>query len=158
VFAASKIIKDKLFQSGVLDDAKTVFIYCSFAYEVSTYNIMEELFNKKILVCVPRIIDMSMTPTEIFGLSDLNHDGPFEIPEPSSGNVIDYKQIDVAIIPGVAFDKSGNRIGFGKGMYDQYLKDLRPDCKKISLAYKFQMLEDIPVEPHDVTVDKIFTD
>jgi 5-formyltetrahydrofolate cyclo-ligase len=88
----------------------------------------------------------------------LNSVGSFGIPEPSSGKVIGYNQIDLAIIPGVAFDMSGNRIGFGKGIYDRCLCMLRPDCMKLALAYKFQLLDEIPVEDHDIKIDKIFTD
>ena len=66
------------------------------------------------------------------------------------------KDIDLALIPGIAFDKDGHRVGHGKAYYDKLNKELK--CKKISLAYNFQVLENIPVEKHDEKIDMIITE
>ena len=66
------------------------------------------------------------------------------------------EKIDVVIVPGIAFDRNGHRIGFGCGYYDDFLKRAR-QAKKIALAYDFQIVDFIPAETHDVRVDVIVT-
>ena len=70
---------------------------------------------------------------------------------------IDAKKIDCVIVPGAAFDVHGKRLGLGGGYYDRFLK-LAENAKKISLAFDFQILENIPTEPHDLPVDFIITE
>ncbi|MBD3249381.1 5-formyltetrahydrofolate cyclo-ligase [Candidatus Woesearchaeota archaeon] len=66
------------------------------------------------------------------------------------------KDVDIVIIPGIAFDKSGNRLGYGSGFYDIFLQDIT--STKVALAYEFQIFNNIPSEPHDITMDYIITE
>lgn len=68
------------------------------------------------------------------------------------------ERIDLAIIPGVAFDKRGGRLGHGAGYYDRLLPQLRRDCLKVGLGYACQLVEEVPCEPHDVRMDRIATE
>ena len=81
------------------------------------------------------------------------HTGDFGILEPDNNTITDYSMIDLAVIPGVAFDSSCNRLGRGKGYYDRLLPKLH--CPKIGICFKFQFVDSIPAEPHDILMDKI---
>jgi len=77
--------------------------------------------------------------------------------EPSSNSPsLEPKHLDIAIIPGVAFDIRGMRLGYGKGYYDRLIKNLH--CPKIALAYEFQIVDNIPEEEHDHLMNKIVTE
>lgn len=65
---------------------------------------------------------------------------------------------DVVIVPGLGFTRYGDRLGQGGGWYDRFLSDIRPDCHTIGVAYREQLLDHLPVEPHDVRVDRVVTD
>ncbi|HEA30080.1 MAG TPA: 5-formyltetrahydrofolate cyclo-ligase [Leeuwenhoekiella sp.] len=83
------------------------------------------------------------------------------IPEPQGGIGISEDQLDVVFVPLLAFDRLGNRLGYGKGYYDRFLKKCRPDCLKIGLSF-FEPALEVPVDSHDValngciTVDNIY--
>jgi 5-formyltetrahydrofolate cyclo-ligase len=78
----------------------------------------------------------------------------FGILEPKTGKLVDPAEIDFAIIPGVAFDKKGNRLGRGKGFYDRTLHKLTRAIK-VGIAYEFQLIDSVPVSEHDIPVDKV---
>lgn len=82
------------------------------------------------------------------------------IPEPDSSvsRRIDPKEIDLAVVPGVAFDYGGRRIGYGAGFYDRFLCCLRPDCTKAGVAYCIQMVESIPAGKYDIPMDLVVTE
>ncbi len=109
-------------------------------------------------VCLPRIADKTM----IEAVPKENHPllrNTFGINEPSiEVKAIDPTMLDLVLVPGVAFDRSGNRIGFGKGYYDRFLRLLRPDCALIALAYDFQVLDAIPHNDADTKVHTIVTE
>ncbi|TAL55603.1 MAG: 5-formyltetrahydrofolate cyclo-ligase [Nanoarchaeota archaeon] len=85
-------------------------------------------------------------------------DGPYSTKQPpcEKKRAVKLSSIDIAIVPGVAFDKKGNRIGYGKGYYDRLLSKI--DAKKVGLAYGFQVFENLPAESHDIKVDYIVTE
>ena len=68
---------------------------------------------------------------------------------------MNLKDIDLVVVPGVAFDKKGNRLGRGKGCYDYFLKSLSPQTTTIGLAFDFQILPNIPITPQDTRVNKV---
>lgn len=82
--------------------------------------------------------------------------GQFGISEPLDKTVFDKEKIDVVLVPGVAFDKKGNRIGFGKGYYDRFLKNM--SAVKIGVCHSFQLLEEAESGCHDVKMDMIVTE
>ena len=81
-------------------------------------------------------------------------EGLFHILEPVTEEFTDYDRIDVILVPGVAFDGEGHRLGRGKGFYDRFLP-LVPKAYKVGVGYNCQLLDAIPVEPHDVPLDRI---
>lgn len=84
--------------------------------------------------------------------------GAFAIPEPpADAECARSDELDLVLVPGVAFDFSGNRIGYGKGFYDRFLKDI-PRHVRFGLAYRFQVLESVPSHETDVKIGRIITE
>ena len=83
-------------------------------------------------------------------------EGAFHIDEPTGTAFTDYAAIDLAVIPGVAFDRRGNRLGRGKGYYDRLLPRI-PTAYKLGLCFPFQVLNQIPAEAHDIPMDEVLT-
>jgi 5-formyltetrahydrofolate cyclo-ligase len=71
---------------------------------------------------------------------------------------VEPEDLDLILVPGVGFDRSGHRMGNGQGYYDRLLERVRPDCSLVALCYESQMFDDIPVAPHDVLMDKVVTE
>ncbi|NQV08586.1 5-formyltetrahydrofolate cyclo-ligase [Candidatus Woesearchaeota archaeon] len=151
----SKEIMKKLFEDEDYKKAKTVMFYVSIDDEVDTHDMIHEALKEK-KVCVPKT-NLATKTIDAHHIESFNHlrVGSFYILEPENESKVDVSDIDVIIVPGVAFDKKGNRIGRGKGYYDKFLKDKH--SKKIGLAFGFQILDEVPVEEHDVAVDKVIS-
>lgn len=98
-----------------------------------------------------------MKALEIKSLLDLNESGAFGILEPEFLNNDVSDMVDLVILPGLAFDEAGNRIGYGGGFYDKFLSKYK-DLKKIALCYEFQILKNICKEEFDQRVDEIITE
>ena len=133
--------------------AKTVFCYISAHGEVDTYGVIQELLrDKKVLVpyCINEEGDMIACP--INSLEDLK-EGKFKIPEPESPEEFPKEKIDFVIVPGVAFDKNGYRLGFGKGYYDRFLEGITPF--KLGVCQREFFLEEIPHGKFDVKMDDV---
>jgi len=82
------------------------------------------------------------------------------IPEPDASVLkrLDPVEIDLVVVPGIAFDYARCRIGYGAGYYDRFLPRLRPDCPKVGLAYEMQVVEKIPASCHDIRMDLVITE
>lgn len=137
-------------------------VYVSVRDEVKTIRILEEV----LATCGQVVVPYCLTDNELglFLLSDLRQleRGAFGILEPIAAlraeRTIAAETLDTVVMPGVAFDRRGNRIGYGKGYFDRLLKRLRPDCRKIGLAFDCQVLPEIPTEAHDLPVDYLITE
>lgn len=152
-----KKIFDKLHKSKYWKGSNKILIYISFENEVDTKILIKKYIKDKTLV-VPKSNpkNFSLTLYEIKSLMDLEK-GSYGILEPKKGTLkINENEIGLAIIPGVAFDKQGQRIGYGKAYYDKLIKKL--NCTKIGLAYNIQLVENIPSQSHDQPVDLIITE
>ncbi len=150
---ADQIILDHLMK--LIKDAKSVGIYLSLKKEVDTFALLQRLLALKIKVssgvCTkPNILDFVV----IEDLAQLKK-GMLNIYEPV-GDVIAKNMIDVMIVPMVAYDKNKHRLGHGKGYYDRYLADYQG--LKIGLAYKYQEVDNVPSEEHDVKMDIIINE
>lgn len=148
-------ITEQLISLPCIMQAETVMIYMSAFKEPSTAEIAEYLKSsqKKIVVPISNTQDYTITPVYLSGALSA---GAYGIPEPTLCKPADIKAIDVALIPGIGFDLSGSRIGFGKGYYDRFLAEFTG--LKIGICYDFQMLADIPTSEHDVKMDLIITE
>ncbi|MCY6957682.1 5-formyltetrahydrofolate cyclo-ligase [Clostridium brassicae] len=154
-----KRIFNKLIESEDYSKAKNIFIYVSFEGEVDTYRIIKHAFKNHKRVYVPKVIskELGMKAVEIKTLKDLKI-GAYGIYEPDSfDNAVDENIIELVIVPGVAFDLSGGRVGYGGGFYDRFLKKLSPNAAKFALAYDFQLMNEVVMKEHDIRVDRIIT-
>lgn len=149
----SDAILARLEQNPLFQEASCLLFYHSLPDEVQTAKFLQKWHPHKrfILPVVEgdhlllREYDPANMQTESFGIAEPQGD-LFENPE----------QIDLAIIPGMAFDRKGNRLGRGKGYYDRLLPSIK--APKIGIAFSWQLLEEIPIEPFDETIDAILTE
>jgi len=161
-FEKSKIIVNKLKSSSEYKNSKTIFIYMDFNNEVKTFDLIKEMIKEKRRVVIPYtdIKNTVIIPVEIKDIdNDLNLSS-FGYLEPKIEKIlqVEPKEFDLIIVPGVAFDKSLNRVGFGKGYYDRILSKKRNDVKAVAIAYEFQVLDEVPMEKHDIKMDMIITE
>lgn len=154
IIGKSKAIKEKLFLLSEFINAKTIAFYVSKGSEVFTHNIIKELLGEK-RILVPKVLDNEIVFSEIDNFNELKP-GKFDILEPVEIKEANHNEIDLIIVPGIAFDKKGHRIGYGYGYYDKILKKI--NCKKIGLVFSLQIVDKIPKEDYDVAVDKVITE
>lgn len=137
---------------NLLAEASVIIVYYSLLDEVCTHQLIDELVAAGKTVLLPKVLDSeTMELRRYQSVADLR-EGAFHILEPVGEPFTDYDQIEVALIPGVAFDAEGHRLGRGKGYYDRFLRSL-PKVKKIGVCFDFQKVESVPSEAHDVVVD-----
>ena len=155
------IIKNKLFNEEEFKKAKVVMFYVSLRDEVDTGFMIDEALRAGKRVCVPVILkeDKRLIAGEIKNrLEDLESQH-FGIYQPRYDRVreVPLDDIDLVVVPGVAFDNKNIRLGRGHGYYDRFLSGLPNTTKAIGLAFDFQVLEDLPQDPHDIPVWKTIT-
>lgn len=133
---------------------KVVMLYSALSDEVPTQALMDIMLVQGKTVLLPRVInDTDMELRRYTGPGDL-HKGAYGILEPSGEVFTDYQLIDVAIIPGMAFDKEGHRLGRGKGYYDRFLSAV-PNLYKIGVCFSWQIVDSVPCDAHDVVMDEV---
>lgn len=132
-------------------EARTVLLYHSLPDEVCTHELIAEAAKTK-TVLLPTVVGDELE-LHVYTPSTTTHTGAFDICESDGPLFTDYANIDLAVIPGMAFDQKGNRLGRGKGYYDRLLAKL--DCPLIGICFPFQYLEKIPVEEHDRRVEEV---
>ena len=130
-------------------EARVIGLYSALPDEIETAKVIDKWSKyKKIVLPV-----VSETEMEFYEYKDELCRGAFGILEPKATNMVNPKDIDLLIIPGVAFDRAGNRLGRGKGYYDKYL--VRTDAYMIGVAFSCQITPAIPCEKHDVKMDVV---
>ena len=143
--------------------AQTVLFYLDVRSEVRTRNDLDKALASGKKIVVPYCVDGEL---ELFHLeqSDELSVGMYRILEPKpelrtvAAKKVDVSEIDMIIVPGVAFDRRGGRTGHGKGYYDKMLEHARPDTPLIALAFECQLFDEIPMQDHDVFMDKVITE
>ena len=150
----SEAVMKKLECSSRFKNAKTVFIFWSMHDEIDARDLILRWADKKTFI-LPAINGDELHLKKFTGAHQLVSGDLYSIPEPDGEPFDDYKSIQLAIIPGVAFDSHNNRMGRGKGYYDKILSKLKGRADLIGICYDFQMVEEVPVEPHDVKMDGV---
>lgn len=152
----SRQIMDLLEHDAHFVTAKTVLMYCALPDEVATKDFMNRWYRHKNLL-LPRVSGDDLTLHRYEGPDSLSI-GAYHIPEPTTPEFLRFHEIELAVVPGMAFDKTGHRLGRGRGYYDRLLPRLSSEkLYLIGLAFPFQMVPHIPVEAHDVSLDRIIT-
>lgn len=155
ILERSRRIQKNLFGLSQYSNSKTVMFFVSFNSEVHTHDMIKEALKNKTVV-VPKVVQHEIEPSVIIDFDNLVP-ARFGIPEPIDIMKIAYKHIDLVLVPGIAFDREGHRIGYGFGFYDKFLAKV-PKAVKIGLAFDFQVVDKIPKETHDVPVDFVVTE
>lgn len=158
-FDKSKKIMRKLFSSREFKKAQTIMFYASKKEEVDTHIMIDEALKMGKRVALPRCTSQkTIIPKEITSRNKDLEKGDHDIYEPKKKcKHIQPKDLDLIIVPGVAFDKKNIRLGRGKGYYDKFLKDLPGRIPSIGLAFDFQIKACLPKDSHDIPVSKIIT-
>lgn len=137
--------------------AKTVLLYYALPDEVDTIHLIRKYAGRK-QILLPVIQGASLSIRRYESGQLLSDNNAFGILEPTGPDIkLKETDIDLAIIPGMAFCRDGRRLGRGKGYYDRLLSDLPDTVYKMGLCFPFQMLEEIPTETHDILMNQIIT-
>ena len=131
--------------------AQTIYGYLPYNQEVRTYALLEEALRDGKCVAVPKVYGDEMRFIYITDFDGLET-GYAGIPEPVADEPVAADKTALVLMPGLAFDAAGHRIGYGGGFYDKFLQ-AEPDHPTVALCYDFQMLDNIETEEHDVPVD-----
>jgi 5-formyltetrahydrofolate cyclo-ligase len=158
----SQNIQQQLFFSEEFKDASTILAYVSLPQEVDTGEFIQEALKQGKRVGVPYILPggSAMIPSEITKNFRLER-GPLGIEQPGASQVkaIPMEEIDLVIVPALAYDRNNMRLGRGKGFYDSFLaEDAAQGLKTVGIAFSFQMVSLLPRAPHDMYVDRVITE
>jgi 5-formyltetrahydrofolate cyclo-ligase len=158
----SAAIMERLFHLANFVEARIVLFFMSYNSEVDTEPMVRKALQLEKIVTIP-LTDAKKKEIAPFRIDDLDRDvqpGYRGIREPIAERCkpIPVQYINLAIIPGVAFDTRGGRIGHGIGVYDRFIPQLDITTRKVALAFECQMVPQIPMEPHDRYIDIIITE
>lgn len=131
--------------------AKTVLCFWSLPDEVHTHDFIKKWANTKTIL-LPKVVGEKLELHVFTNENDMTK-GEFGINEPTSEIFSDYEKIDLCIIPGLAFDRQGGRMGRGKGFYDRFLP--KTNCHKIGICFPWQIVPKIECAPWDIPMDEI---
>ena len=158
----SKNVENKLSELPIYKTAKVIMVYYPLSGEVDILDkIRRDTGNKRF--CFP-VMDLKAKNLRIFECANLDGDfilGPWAVMQPDTKKTkeVDIKEIDMVIVPGLAFDRQRNRLGRGAGFYDRFLKNITPPAKKVGIAFEFQILENLPANlSWDQKVDTIVSE
>lgn len=147
-------IISRLLSHPKIVSSKTILMYYSLPDEVNTHHAVEQLIASGKTVLLPRVVDDENMEIRVYGTPDDLTPGHYGIMEPTGETYTNYEDIDVAVVPGMAFDPYGHRLGRGKGYYDRFLPKATR-AYKIGVCFDFQKQETIPTDANDITMDCI---
>ena len=140
--------------------ADAILMYHSLPDEVDTHSALDQLLAMGKKVLLPKVIsDTEMTIHRYTGPDSLQPSEPYGILEPITPefSILNSQLLIIAVVPGMAFDKQGHRLGRGKGYYDRFLSRI-PIIYKIGVCFPFQLIDNVPSEPNDILVDEVLCD
>ena len=154
----SNEIFNKIIKTEEFKNAKIIAMYKSINSEVDTKEIIKYSLNIGKTICLPKVEENELKFYKINSICEKLEKSKFGIEEPKveKENLIDNNLIDLVIVPGICFDTEKNRLGFGKGYYDRFLK--QKDFKTIGICFDEQIAVKIPTDEYDVKVKQIITD
>lgn len=158
----TKQIEERLFDFANFLEAKIALMYLENSNEVQSKDIIRRTFDYHKIVVLP-LIDNESKKFKLFKIDDFGKDLiPGESsalqPDPDKCRAVPIDCIDIALVPGLAFDEKGGRIGSGDGYYDRLIPHLPITTRKVALALDDQIIPMVPIESHDKYVDIIITD
>ena len=149
---ASARLAEKFFQTELYRQAKAIYGYLSYNQEVRTEPILRRAQADGKRVAVPKVYGGEM---RFLWLDDLQQVAPgtYGIPEPIADGPVAMDEAALVLMPGLAFDPEGHRLGYGGGFYDRFLA--AEPHPTLALCYDFQLLPQLPTQPHDILVDAV---
>lgn len=151
ICSVSKNLTEQFLAHPLYRQAKTIYGYLPYNQEIRTWGLLEQALKDGKQVAVPKVYGEEM---RFILLDDLNKVAPgyAGIPEPVEDGPVAADPTALVLMPGLAFDREGHRMGYGGGFYDRFLAE-QPNHPTIALCYEFQLLEHIPTEEFDIPVD-----
>jgi len=157
----SNAIRRKVFRLAAFRRATTVCCYVALPYEVQTWRMIEEMLahGKRVVVPVMQPNTKRLRLTEVRDPATELAPGPFGVWEPRSSvrRSVPAREVDLALVPGIAFDRRGYRLGHGHGYFDRFLARLPRTTRRVGLAFRFQLLDRLPIAAHDHAVHAVLT-
>jgi 5-formyltetrahydrofolate cyclo-ligase len=158
----SALIAENLYSLPAYAQADKIMFFIDFGSEVSTRSMVEETIKRGKVALAPKALPETreMIPSQILNWDADLAPGAYNIPEPCESALRPCKpeEIDLLIVPGVAFDLKGNRLGYGGGYYDRFFPLLKPGVLLVALVFDLQIQPEVPVEEWDRRVDVIITE
>jgi 5-formyltetrahydrofolate cyclo-ligase len=153
----SEAIRRKLSRLAVFRRANTVMCFVSLPYEVQTKRFIEQMLEAGKRVVVPRVHNGELLLSELTDPAKDLAPGSFGVwePRPQSVRPVRCDELDLMLVPGLAFDRMGHRLGHGHGYFDRLLGRLPRRAHTIGLCFDFQLLDRLPTRPHDQTVQRV---
>ena len=155
IAATSEALAQQLYAHPAYKEAKSIFGYLSYNQEVRTMPMLEQAQKDGKRVAVPKVIGDTMIFIWLDDLSRIEL-GYCNIPEPIDNGPEAVDETALVMMPGLAFDPTGRRCGYGGGFYDRYLEQ-HPDHPTIAMCYGFQMFEELETDPHDIPVNYVLS-
>ena len=152
----SQPIMQQVEQLAAFREAKTVLLYWSMDDEVYTHDFVNRWYKDKCLL-LPCVDGDDLLLRRYTGPDSLQPGPQFGIPEPVGPVFEALEQVQMIVVPGVAFDRNRNRMGRGRGFYDRLLKST-PNAVKVGVAFSFHIFDTIPTEPFDVPMDEVVSE
>ncbi len=154
----SRLIGEQLWKLPAIQKARTILFYASIPGEVDTWAMIEKalLSGKRVALPIVEHNQRKLIPAIISSMEDV-HNGTYGIAQPylDPQKVLKLKDIDAVVVPGLAFDRSNNRLGRGAGYYDRFLSSLPETIATVGLAFDFQITESLPIGAHDMPLQQI---
>lgn len=150
---ASALLADKFYNSDAYKNSKTIYAYLPYNQEVRTEQIILRALQDGKKVAVPKVYGDDMRFLYLQDLSNIAP-GAYGIPEPIFDESVAEDKTSLVLMPGLAFDPNGNRIGYGGGFYDRFLS-AEPEHPTVALCYDFQMVDHLDTEEFDIPVDLV---
>lgn len=153
----SAIIMKKIIEEEVYKKANVIALYKSLSSEVDTSKLIEYSFMQGKTVVLPKVVSNDLEFYKISSKEQLiRSEFGVEEPQGNKESLVLKEDIDLVIVPGVCFDKTGNRIGFGKGYYDRFLANT--NMETIGICFEEQLVEKILEDKFDIKIKKVITD
>ncbi len=160
--AKSNQICTRLINLPMFAQAETIMLYLDFRQEPATDQVLREALalGKRVVIPVTELSEDQIWPSQLIDYPADLQTGTYGILEPKREcrRPVNPQEIDLVVVPGVAFDPAGNRLGYGRGLFDRFLPTLKAGVCLVALAFEIQIKAQVYAEPHDYPVQWIVTE
>jgi 5-formyltetrahydrofolate cyclo-ligase len=156
--AAGRAVRQNVMTLPAIQKASRVLAFASFGAEVPTDDLLQAMLDRDVQLFLPYVSEAGEMDVAAVVSLDALVPGYRGIREPAEREPVTKAHLDIAIVPGVAFDEAGRRLGHGGGFYDRYLAEVPRAVARIGLCFDLQVVDEVPAEPHDERVDYVVTE